>query len=115
MSEILIRIEIDNNNDICISNENTGASFTISYENKYISASSIYDVLSYKTGDVYVFKEVGIEEKTEEKVKQYFKEIVNMFDKIRDEISSLTIKDPDDDISEIDYSDDESNAADLPF
>lgn len=114
MSVIIISFEIDSNNDIKIFNENNGNSLIVSYEKKYISALSVYDVLSYKSGDKYQFKELGIEKISDGKIVEYFNEIVNMFKKICNEVSSLTIKDPDDDISEID-SLDEEGYDDLPF
>ena len=114
MSVILIKIEIGDNNDITISNKKTETSFVISYEKKYISAASVYDVLAYKPGNKYCFDECGIDEKTDDKVKRYYNEIVSMFKKIGDGVSMLDINDPDSDIKEIDSVEDESYD-NLPF
>lgn len=115
MSEILIKIEIDNNNDIKISNDKEKSSFTISYEKKYISAVSVYDVLAYKPGYVYRFEENGIDEKTDDKVKRYYNEIVGMLKRISDGVSALDIIDPDEDINAIDSLTDDETENSLPF
>ncbi len=116
MTETVINLNIDDSNNIIISNESNGNTYMIDYANKEINATKIYELLSYNENVQYNTKS-NVEILDDGNVKDYFNEIILIIKKITDELNALNSEDDDDNRSDENEVDSENvtNFDDLPF
>lgn len=89
MNEMKIKLIMNAEKDIVITNEGTNASLTITSKEKNITAPSIYDLLSYQPLSTYKI-ENNLEEITDENDKRYFTEVISLFNSIISDVNDIT-------------------------
>ena len=92
MKEMKIKIIMDDNHDITITNESTSKKTIIDFEKKSLNAAKIYDVLDYNTDSSYRI-ESNIDEIEDSNEKDYFYEIVEILIDIANELNNLNSPD----------------------
>lgn len=88
---INIVLKMMENNDVEIKNEQTNKTIIINYVDKVINAKDVYDIICYEKMNKYELK-TNIDSSAEEKVKEYFQNIIKLFEKILNEINNLSEK-----------------------
>jgi hypothetical protein len=84
-----IKVKMETNKDIKITNAETGNDYIIKYDDKKISAKSIYQILNYSVGQKYSPKNDS-GEIADDKDKKYFEGVYEMISNILKEISDIT-------------------------
>lgn len=90
MEEIVINLSIDKCNNITVENSKTKKNFIIEYTSKILSAQDVYDVFNFEKGNNYNIKS-DIEKVTDERIKEYYADIINLFDDIKKELNELVV------------------------
>lgn len=90
MEEIVINLSIDKGNNITVENSKTKKNFIIEYTSKILSAQDVYDVFNFEKGNNYNIKS-DIEKVTDERIKEYYADIINLFDDIKKELNELVV------------------------
>lgn len=88
MTKITINIKMDDKFDIVLLNESTKKRKEIKFSSKNINAYDIYELFDYKTDNNYEIIS-NIDKIPEGNEKDYFKEIINLIDGIKEEINEL--------------------------
>lgn len=88
MTEIIIKLNMNDKYDITISNKNNDKEITINYKEKKINAIDIYELLSYNENIFYSI-ESNIDEIVEGNEKDYFNEIIFLMYGIINEINEI--------------------------
>lgn len=88
MNETRIKLVMDNQNDITVTNMTNNNNFVILYSDKTIAALSIYQLLSYQLNTTYVI-DSNVTDIIEEKINAYYSDIIELFDDITKEISDM--------------------------
>lgn len=94
MEKIEITFSIDNDNNITIENSKTKKSFTIEYTSKILNAQNVYDLFNFEKGNNYDIKS-DIDQITSEKIREYYADIINLFDDIKKELNELVVDEKD--------------------
>lgn len=92
MEEIVINLSIDKDNNITVENSKTKKNFIIEYTSKILSAQDVYDVFSFEKGNNYGIKS-NIDKVTDERIEEYYVDIINLFDDIKKELNELIVND----------------------
>lgn len=90
MEEIVINLSIDKGNNITVENSKTKKNFIIEYTSKILSAQDVYEVFNFEKGNNYNIKS-DIEKVTDERIKEYYADIINLFDDIKKELNELVV------------------------
>lgn len=90
MEEIVINLSIDKDNNITVENSKTKKNFIIEYTSKILSAQDVYDVFNFEKGNNYNIKS-DMEKVTDERIKEYYADIINLFDDIKKELNELVV------------------------
>ena len=123
MTEIEIELYMEENYDIKITNNTVGKEFIVKYSDKKISASDVYDLLTYQDDFLYKLKS-NIEIINVGNEKDYFNEILIIMNDIVKELNELnnSIKNNDDlvetseeEIHNDELVPDESDEVEIPF
>ena len=88
MEKIVINLNIDEDNNIIIKNSKTKKSITIEYISKILNAQDVYDVLHFEKGNNYDIKS-DIDKINDDKIKEYYTDIITLFKNITDELNEL--------------------------
>ena len=62
----------------------------ISYSSKTLNAQDVYDIFNYEKENIYEINS-NIENVNDEKIKEYYSEIINLFEDIKKELNELQI------------------------
>lgn len=92
MEKILINLNMDNKNDITIENSKTKKKIKIEYTSKILNAQDVYDVFGFEKGNNYDIKN-NLDKVNDEKLIEYYTEVINLFNDIKNELNDLTIND----------------------
>ncbi len=90
MEEIVINLSIDKGNNITVENSKTKKNFIIEYTSKILNAQDVYEVFNFEKGNNYNIKS-DIEKVTDERIKEYYADIINLFDDIKKELNELVV------------------------
>lgn len=90
MEKIVINLSIDKDNNITVENIKTKKNFIIEYTSKILSAQDVYDVFCFEKGNNYDIKS-DIDKVTDERIKEYYIDIINLFDDIKKELNELIV------------------------
>lgn len=90
MEKILINLNMDNKNDITIENSKTKKKIKIEYTSKILNAQDVYDVFGFEKGNNYDIKN-NLDKVNDEKLIEYYTEVINLFNDIKNELNDLTI------------------------
>lgn len=92
MEKIKISLLIDGENNITIENQKTGNKFLIQYDSKILNAQNVYDLFEFKKGNSYAMIS-NIDSIEIEKIREYFNDIITLFDDIISNLNDLVIND----------------------
>lgn len=92
MINTTINLTIDENNNIKIANIDSSMSFDIKYSDKLVKAIDIYAILQYEIGKKYIVTS-NLEEIQDEKIKEYFGDIISLIEGIVEEINNIVLED----------------------
>lgn len=95
MAKININLSIDNENNITISNDKSTKTVTIQYSNKMLNAKDVYDILDFKKNNSYEITS-DVDNVEDKNVKDYYTDIINLFEDIKDKLNELVINEEDD-------------------
>lgn len=88
MEKIVINLSIDSDNNITIENGKTKKSFIIEYTSKILNAQDVYDVFNFEKGNNYDIKS-DIDMVNDDKLKEYYADIINLFESIKGKLNEL--------------------------
>ena len=88
MKEMTINLTMNEEKNIVIKNISNEKFFTILYDNKTITASSIYEMLTYEPNVIYDI-ESNIDDIVDENDKIYFSDVISLIKAITDEINEM--------------------------
>lgn len=89
MEKITINLLMDKDNNITISNDKIDKEIIIQYTSKILNAQDVYDIFLLKKGIIYEI-ESNINDIKDERIIEYYKDILDLFDDIRKELNELT-------------------------
>lgn len=89
MTKITINIKMNDKFDIVLSNETTKKQKEIKFSSKNINAYDIYELFDYKKGNSYEITS-NVEIIAEGNEKDYFIEVINLINSIKEEINELS-------------------------
>lgn len=92
MEKIIINLSIDKDNNITIKNSKSNKEFTIDYQSKILNAQDVYEVFDFEKDNSYEIKS-DIDNLKDEKIKEYYKDIFNLFESIKTELNELDFSD----------------------
>lgn len=92
MEKIIINLTIDKNNNITVKNSKSNKQFTIDYQSKKLNAQDVYDVFNYEKENNYEIKS-DMDTISEIKIKEYYDDIINLFESITKELNELDFSD----------------------
>ncbi|NMA50970.1 MAG: hypothetical protein GX951_03885 [Mollicutes bacterium] len=92
MEKIIINLSIDKDNNITIKNNKLNKEFIIDYQSKMLNAQDVYDVFNFKKDNSYEIKS-DIDNLQDEKIKEYYNDIINLFESIKNELNELDFSD----------------------
>ena len=92
MEKITINLAIDKDNNIHIENKGINKKIEIKYSSKILNAREVYDIFNYEKGNHYDIKS-DIDKVNDEKIKEYYSDIINLFEDIKKELNDLQITD----------------------
>ena len=95
MAKIKINLSIDNENNITISNDTLTKTVTIQYSNKMLNAKDVYDIFDFKKNNSYEITS-DVDNVEDKNVKDYYTDIINLFEDIKDKLNELVINEEDD-------------------
>ena len=101
MKKIIIKIEMDDKNDVILLNEQTEKSKKIEFTTKKINAFDIYELLDYKKDNNYQII-TNIETIEDGNEKDYFAEIINLIEGINEEVNELVTEEKNEEINDKD-------------
>lgn len=88
MIKIIINIKMDDKYDIVLLNENSGKQMQIKFSDKKIAAYDVYELFDYNKNNNYDIKS-NAEEILDGNEKDYFLEVINLINSIKEEINEL--------------------------
>lgn len=89
MENIKISLGIDDDNNITIKNNKTGNSLVVEYISKVLNAGDVYGVFDFHEGYSYSV-ESNVDAVEDKNIAAYYRDIVNLFKEISDEINKVT-------------------------
>lgn len=89
MEKITINLLMDKDNNITISNDKINKNIVIQYTSKILNAQDVYDIFNFQKGNTYEI-ESNIKDIKDERIIEYYKDILSLFDDIRKELNDLT-------------------------
>lgn len=92
MEKIIINLTIDKDNNIIIKNSKSNKQFTIDYQSKILNAQDVYDVFNFEKESNYEIKS-DIDIISDIKIKEYYNDIINLFESIKKELNELDFSD----------------------
>jgi hypothetical protein len=92
MEKITIKLAIDKDNNIFIENKEINKKVEIKYSSKTLNAQDIYDIFNYEKGNSYDINS-DIDEVNDKKIKEYYSDIISLFEAIKKELNDLQITD----------------------
>ena len=92
MEKITINLLMDKDNNITISNDKINKNIIIQYTSKILNAQDVYDIFNFQKGNTYEI-ESNIKDIKDERIIEYYKDILGLFDDIRKELNDLTSSD----------------------
>ena len=90
MEKIIINLTIDKNNNIIVENKKISKKIEINYSSKTLNAQDVYDIFNYEKENSYEINS-DIEKVNNEKIKEYYSDIINLFEDIKKELNELKI------------------------
>lgn len=113
MNEMKIKLVMDAQKNITVTNLTTDKNFVISYTDKTITAPNVYQLLNYQLNSTYTI-DSNIEEITDENDKTYFSDIITLLNDITTEINDMA-ENTDDELGEAEEVEENNDNDFLPF
>ena len=91
MTKIVIKLIMNDNFDIEMTNSLTSVKKEISFLTKNINAFDVYELFGYKNDYIYDI-ESNVDDITDGNEKDYFKEVISLVENIKNEINKINDK-----------------------
>lgn len=88
MNVMKIKLVMDAQKNITVTNLTSNKSFVISYSDKTVTAPNIYNILDYQLNSTYDI-ESNVDDITDENDKTYFLDIISLIDNIKNDINDM--------------------------
>ena len=92
MEKIIINLTIDKDNNITIKNSKSNKEFTIDYQSKILNAQDVYDLFNLEKNSNNEIKS-HVDNIPDIKIKEYYNDIINLFEDIKKELNELDFSD----------------------
>lgn len=98
MIEINVDLTMEEEGNILIEC-GTENKYTINFEDKIINAQKVYNLLDYKSEYIYKLSS-NVEDIEDIRMKEYFEDVIDLLQKITNDINELNEKDNEEDVEE---------------
>lgn len=88
MTKITIKLNIDQDNNINITNTKTNEKIEIKYSDKKLNAKDVYNIFGYEKGNSYEIQS-DIDVVQNKGIIDYYNTIIKLFDDIKNELNKI--------------------------
>lgn len=86
MTKITIKLNIDQGNNISITNTKTNKKIEIKYSDRRLNAKDVYNIFGYEKGNSYEIQS-DIDDVQDKGIKDYYNVVIKLFDDIKNELN----------------------------